>query len=124
MLFAGVGCGRDIEAPALWGTARLRAHECAIDEATSFHEVFPMSMKLALQWIFTISILGIAFSGTLTYREVFAGTAAACPSPGAPGTILGYPACVYGLLMYLVIAAVSGNALRNGRRHITPAASY
>ena len=83
-----------------------------------------MSMKLALQWIFAISLVGIAFSGTLTYREVFAGTAAACPSPGAPGTILGYPACVYGLFMYVVIAAISGAALFGGRRHVTPSASY
>lgn len=75
-----------------------------------------MSMKLALQWIFAISIAGVAFSGTLTYREVFAGSAAACPSPGAPGTVFGYPACVYGLLMYAVIAIVSGGALWKGQR--------
>jgi hypothetical protein len=72
-------------------------------------------MKLALQWIFAISLIGVAFSGTLTYREVFARTAAACPSPGAPGTILGYPACVYGLLMYIVLALISGTALWKGR---------
>jgi hypothetical protein len=83
-----------------------------------------MSMKLALRWIFAISIVGVAFSGTLTYRELFAGTAAACPSPGAPGTIFGYPACVYGLVMYVVIAAIAGVALWKGRRHLTPAASY
>lgn len=81
-------------------------------------------MKVALQWILGISVGGAAFSGTLTYREVFAGTAAACPSPGAPGTILGYPACVYGLLMYVTIAAISGGALWKARRQITPAASY
>lgn len=75
-----------------------------------------MSMKRALQWIFAISVAGVGFSGTLTYREVFAGTAAACPSPGAPGTVLGYPACVYGLLMYAVIAIVSGGALWKGQR--------
>jgi hypothetical protein len=75
-----------------------------------------MSMKHALQWIFAISVVGVGFSGTLTYREVFAGTAAACPSPGAPGTVLGYPACVYGLLMYTVIAVVSGGALWKERR--------
>lgn len=75
-----------------------------------------MSMRRALQWIFAISLVGIAFSGTLTYGEVFSHTAAACPSPGAPGTILGYPACVYGLFMYIVIAAISGVALFKGRR--------
>jgi uncharacterized membrane protein len=75
-----------------------------------------MSMKRALQWIFAISVVGVAFSGTLTYREVFAGTAAACPSPGAPGTVFGYPACVYGLIMYAVVAIISGGALWKGRR--------
>jgi hypothetical protein len=83
-----------------------------------------MSMHRALQWIFGISIAGMAFSGTLVYREVFALSAAVCPSPGAPGTILGYPACVYGLLMYTVIAAVSGGALWSGRRHVVSSASY
>lgn len=75
-----------------------------------------MSMRRAVQWIFAISLVGIAFSGTLTYREVFGQTAAACPSPGAPGTIFGYPACVYGLFMYIVIAAISGLALLKGGR--------
>ena len=73
-------------------------------------------MKRALQCIFVISILGVAFSGTLTYRELFAGTAAACPAPGAPGTVFGYPACVYGLIMYVVLAIVSGGALLKERR--------
>ena len=74
-----------------------------------------MSMRRALQFIFGISLVGVAFSGTLTYREVFAGTAASCPSPGAPGTVFGYPACVYGLIMYAVIAGLSGIALWQGR---------
>jgi hypothetical protein len=82
-----------------------------------------MSMKRAVQWIFGISLVGVGFSGTLTYREVFAGSAAACPSPGAPGTVFGYPACVYGLVMYVVIAVISGSALWRGRRPI-PQASY
>ena len=73
-----------------------------------------MSMRRALQLIFAISAVGVAFSGTLTYREVFAKSAAACPSPGAPGTVLGYPACVYGLGMYLVIVVISGLGLARG----------
>jgi uncharacterized membrane protein len=82
-----------------------------------------MWMKRPMQWIFAISVVGIVFSGTLTYREVFAGTAAACPAPGAPGTVFGYPACVYGLLMYAVLAIISGGALWKGR-HPQPLASY
>ena len=66
-------------------------------------------MKKALQIILVLSLAGLVFSGTLTYREVF-GAAARCPSPGAPGTILGYPACVYGFFMYLaiVVTAIAG----------------
>lgn len=75
-----------------------------------------MSLRRALQLIFVISLCGVAFSGTLTYDEVFGSAALACPSPGAPGTIFGYPACVYGLLMYVVIAAVSGAGLWSNRR--------
>ena len=52
----------------------------------------------------------------LTYRELFGHTAAVCPSPGAPGTVLGYPACVYGFFMYVIITGVSVAALIAGRR--------
>ena len=72
-------------------------------------------MKRALQSILFISLCGVAFSGTLTYREMFAKTALACPSPGAPGTILGYPACVYGLGMYIVVALIAAYGLWRGR---------
>ena len=67
-------------------------------------------MKRALQIILGISLFGVAFSGALSYREVFGQTAAVCPSPGAAGTVLGYPACVYGFFMYLIVAgtAVAG----------------
>ena len=67
-------------------------------------------MKRALQIILGISLFGVAFSGALSYREVFGPTAAVCPSPGAAGTVLGYPACVYGFFMYLILAgtAVAG----------------
>jgi hypothetical protein len=70
-----------------------------------------MPMKLALQWIFAISLFGVIFSGTLTYRELFGSTALACPAPGAPGTVFGYPACVYGFFMYTILAIISGLAL-------------
>ena len=72
-------------------------------------------MKKALQLILLLGLAGLAFSGTLTYREVFA-SAAKCPSPGAPGTILGYPACVYGFFMYLAIVIVAIVGLRAGAR--------
>jgi hypothetical protein len=76
-------------------------------------------MRRALYIILAISLFGVAFSGTLTYRELFGHTAAACPSPGAPGTILGYPACVYGFFMYLTISGVALGGLIAGRRSRT-----
>ena len=73
-------------------------------------------MKRALQIILGISLFGVVFSGVLSYREVFGQTAAVCPSPGAPGTVFGYPACVYGFFMYLVVAGAAVAGLLSGRR--------
>jgi len=73
-------------------------------------------MRRALYIILGISLFGVAFSGTLTYRELFGHTAAVCPSPGAPGTVFGYPACVYGFFMYLIITGVAVAGLVAGRR--------
>ena len=72
-------------------------------------------MKRALQGTLLVSGCGAIFSGVLTYRELFA-SALACPSPGAPGTMFGYPACVYGFFMYCVLVAVSIFGL-TGARH-------
>jgi hypothetical protein len=74
-----------------------------------------MTMKRALQVVLAISLMGVAFSGTLTYRELIARSTEGCPAVGAPGTILGYPACVYGLVMYLVLMAVAALGLRAER---------
>lgn len=71
-------------------------------------------MRHALQGTLVVSLGGMAFSGYLTYRELFA-NALACPSPGAPGTILGYPACVYGFFMYCALVAISVFGLRGAR---------
>lgn len=72
-----------------------------------------MTMRRALQTILTVAVIGLVFSGVLTYRELFAGGAvASCPSPGAPGTVFGYPACVYGFFMYLVITVLAALGLR------------
>lgn len=72
-----------------------------------------MNITLAMKLIFAIAVFGMCFSGYLTYGELFAPTAggAACPAPGAAGTVFGYPACVYGFFMYLLIVLISGSAL-------------
>ena len=73
-------------------------------------------MKRALQVILGISLFGVVFSGILSYREVFGQAAAVCPSPGAPGTVFGYPACVYGFFMYLAVAGTAAAGLAAARR--------
>ena len=72
-----------------------------------------MTMRHALQTILTISLIGLAFSGWLTSQELFGSAARGCPAPGAVGTVLGYPACVYGFFMYLVIAVAAMLGLRH-----------
>ena len=71
-----------------------------------------MTMKRALQIILGIAIFGASFSGMLTYKELFAHSAAACPAVGAKGTVLGYPACVYGFFMYVTIVIVAALGIR------------
>jgi uncharacterized membrane protein len=66
-----------------------------------------MKPKFALQVIAIISLVGMLFSGALTYREFFTDAAASCSALGASGTILGYPPCVYGLVMYTVVFATA-----------------
>ncbi len=71
-----------------------------------------MGMRTALRIIFVVSLAGIGFSGTLTYQELWGSAAAACPAPGAPGSLFGYPACVYGFFMYLLIAGLAFFGMR------------
>jgi uncharacterized membrane protein len=71
-----------------------------------------MTERRALQWVFAISAFGMAFSGVLSYQELFGSSALSCPAPGAPGTVFGYPACVYGFFMYLALTVISGLGLR------------
>jgi len=74
-----------------------------------------MTTKRAL-FILVVSMLGVAFSASLTYQEMFSASAATCPAPGAPGTVFGYPACVYGFFMYLLIAGTTALGLLRGLR--------
>jgi uncharacterized membrane protein len=72
-------------------------------------------VKRALQVIFGLSLFGSFFSGILTYQELFGASAIACPAPGAAGTVLGYPACVYGFAMFVVITITAAIGLRAAR---------
>lgn len=70
-----------------------------------------MTAKKSLQLILAVSLFGVAFSGVLSYRELFGAGAATCPAPGAPGTVFGYPACVYGFFVYLILTALAAAGL-------------
>jgi hypothetical protein len=66
-----------------------------------------MTRHTALRAIFVVSLAGLGFSGVLSYLELWGDPGASCPAPGAPGTVLGYPACIYGFFMYLALAVLS-----------------
>lgn len=74
-----------------------------------------MTKQRALQSILAVAVFGLVFSGVLSYQELFGSAAATCPSPGAPGTVFGYPACVYGFFMYLLISGLAAAGLRAER---------
>lgn len=75
-----------------------------------------MRAMTALKIILGLAVFGTVFSGVLTYRELFGTSALSCPAPGAPGTVFGYPACVYGFFMYVAITIVAALGLRGDRR--------
>ena len=69
-----------------------------------------MSYLKALQVAFVISIMGVLFSGYLSYYELFApgGCGEAIISCGTkPFDIANVPACVYGFIMYSIVFAIS-----------------
>lgn len=72
------------------------------------------SLRRALQIILGLSLLGVAFSGTLTYGELCGASATGCSVSGGPGSLFGLPVCVYGLVMYLLVAATAAWGLRAG----------
>jgi hypothetical protein len=74
-----------------------------------------MTMRRALQVILALSIVGVAFSGTLSYRELCLPDSGGCEAAPAGG-LFGVPVCVYGLVMYLLVGLVAVLALRPGRR--------
>lgn len=71
-------------------------------------------MKTALWIILAVSLLGVAFSGVLSYQELFGDSAATCPSPGPAGTFFDQPACIYGLFMYVTVALAAAWGLVSG----------
>lgn len=71
-----------------------------------------MKKEMALKIILWISLLGILFSGYLSYSELFKGVCLL----GSCSTIGKIPACVYGLFMYLIVFIISCLGLKDRRR--------
>ena len=70
-----------------------------------------MSSKTALRGILALGLFGVAFSGFLSYRELFGGGMESCPAVGPKGTLFGYPACVYGFFFFLAITILASLGL-------------
>lgn len=68
-----------------------------------------MKKEVSLKIIFWISILGLAFSGYLSYSELFNKVCAL----GSCTSVSGIPACVYGFFMYLIVFIISSLGLRS-----------
>ena len=73
-----------------------------------------MKSKTALVWIRFIAILGLLFSGYLSYYELFGGECIAISlGMGQCVDVQGIPACVYGFVMYLIVFLISWSGLRS-----------
>ena len=68
-----------------------------------------MEPQMSLKIILALSVVGLLFSGYLSYSELFGGS---CPIGGC-SSVAGVPACVYGFFMYLVVFIVSLLGLKN-----------
>jgi hypothetical protein len=62
-----------------------------------------MNRRSSLKIIFGISILGMLFSGYLSYGELIA---KACPAGGC-SSMFGLPVCACGFVMYLAVFTIS-----------------
>ena len=63
-----------------------------------------MKKQTALKTIMIIAIAGMAFSGYLSYTELFKQV---CAAGGGCSTIGGIPTCMYGFIMYTIVLIVS-----------------
>ena len=68
-----------------------------------------MHKKTSLLAVLIIGIVGVLFSGYLSFAELFQKT---CPVGGCV-FVLGLPSCVYGFVMYLAIVMLSALGLRH-----------
>jgi len=70
-----------------------------------------MKKQNALKTIMWISIAGILFSGYLSYSEIFKKVCAL----GTCASVGGVPACVYGLIMYIIVLIIATLGIKSKR---------
>lgn len=67
-----------------------------------------MKPKYALIFISILSLLGVLFAGYLSYSEIFMERCLI----GSCTVVSGIPACVYGMIMFLIILVIAISGLR------------
>jgi uncharacterized membrane protein len=65
--------------------------------------------ETALKIVSVIAVVGIMFSGYLSYNEIFTGV---CAAGGSCPSVYNIPACVYGLIMYIIVLVISTMGLQ------------
>ena len=63
-----------------------------------------MNKQRALKIIAGVALIGVLFSGYLSYTEIFQQT---CAIGGCSATVLSIPSCVYGFVMYLIVLIIA-----------------
>jgi uncharacterized membrane protein len=79
-----------------------------------------MKTKTIMKAIAAVSLVGILFSGFLTYNDYTSlGPAIQAPASALTCTsnsgLFGLPVCVYGLAMYTVVFALAVYAIKRGK---------
>jgi len=72
-----------------------------------------MKKQTALKTLFWVSLVGVLFSGYLSYTEIFQQVCALGSLGTCSTKVFTLPSCVYGLVMYIVILIFSIIGLRS-----------
>ena len=73
------------------------------------------NMKLALQMILLLGLVGLVASGILVYQDLSAHGCALCKIVPRHDLILGYPSCYYACGLFALIAVLAVFGLRSKR---------
>ena len=69
-----------------------------------------MEKQTALKFVFYVSLIGMLFSGYLSYGEIFQEV---CALGTCSSSVFSVSSCVYGFVMYLVVFVISGLGVRS-----------